>query len=426
MQKTHLIKKIISSSFIKFISSFGLIMFNVIIINFSGKDTLGIITSAVSLIVFLSIFTKFGLNHASLKLTSIFFEKNDINKINQLILQTLLISGLISVFISFFLISFSKEIAFEIYQNEKINGVLKIFAITLPFFTLLQLQKSLLKSFRRPELSVLSDMGSILFLVSIMIVFFKIIQIDLTVYRISIFFLFSCLIIFSFLNFILFYIVLKNADIFKKNKFSILNNSLLKTLPDYFSIDLVNFFSVWGPIFLCSFFYDFTKVGSFSSVYWFSYSLKFFPLILNSIYAPDYAINLNNKNLVDQKKLFNQNRNLSIIITLPILLILFVFSKLFLRLILDIDSNEFDIIFKILLISSFLRVIFGPQSLFLNMTNNQKQLKFILIISALLQILIITFCLIYLDLIYLSIGILFSNFVKHLWLRKFLRKKFQL
>ena len=426
MQKNHLIKKFISSSFIKFISTFGLIMFNVILINFSGKDTLGIITSAISLIVFLSIFTKFGLNHASLRLASIFFEKKDINKINQLILQSIIISGLISVLISFFLITFSKEIAFEIYEKEKINGVLKIFAIALPFFTLLQLQKSLLKSFRRPELSVLSDMGSILFLVSIMIVFFKIIQIDLTIYRISIFFLFSCLIIFSILNFVLFYMVLKNSDIFKKYKFTPLNNSLLKTLPDYFSIDLVNFFSVWGPIFLCSFFFDFSKVGSFSSVYWFSFCLKFFPLILNSIYVPDYAINMNKKNLVDQKKLFNHNRNISIIITLPILIILFIFSKSCLRLILDIDTNEYDIIFKILLISSFLRVIFGPQSLFLNMTDNQKQLKFILIICALLQILLIILSLIYLDLIYLSISILFSNFIKHMWLRNFLQKKFSL
>ena len=301
-----LIKKFFISSFIKFISSLGLILFNIVIIYLTDKNTLGILTSAISLIVFLSIFTKFGLNLATLKLTSIFFEKKDIKKINQLILQTILISGFISFIITFFLILFEKEIAFQIYKDNEIKGVLKIFAIALPFFTFLQLQKSLFKSFKIPELSSLSDVGSILFLSLMMIVFFEIINFNLTIYRISLFFLFSCLIIFSFNNFVLFYIVLKNSNIFKIKKVSISNN-LIKTLPDYFSIDFVNFTTVWGSIFLCSFFYNFSTVGSFSSVYWFAYGLLFFPLVLNSIYAPYYAIDSNNNDLKKQKKLFYQN-----------------------------------------------------------------------------------------------------------------------
>ena len=428
MQKSHLIKKFFFSSFIKFISSLGLILFNIVIIYLSDKNTLGIITSAISLIVFLSIFTKFGLNLAALKLTSIFFEKKDINQINQLILKALIISGIISLFISFLLIFFEKEIAFEIYKNENITGVLKIFAITLPFFTFLQLQKSLFKSFKMPEFSSLSDIGSILFLSCIMVIFFQIVQINLSTYRISIFFLFSCIIIFSINNFILFYIVLKNSDIFKINKISLSNsnNSWVQTLPDYFSIDFVNFTTVWGSIFLCSFFYNSSIVGSFSSIYWLAYSLLFFPLVLNSIYAPYYAIDSDNQNLYKQKKLFYQNRNLSLLITFPILAILFIFSDFFLQKFLDIYSKEFYSVFKILLINSFLRIVFGPQTLFLNMSNEQKHLKIILFSCALLQIMLILFSLIFFDLFFLAIAFLFSNLIKHLWLYKVLHTKFQI
>ena len=428
MQTSHLIKKIFFSSFIKSISSLGLIFFNMLIIYSSDKNTLGIITSAISLIVFFSIFTKFGLNLVTLKLTSIFFEKKDINQINQLILQAIIISGIISFFVSFLLIFFEKEIAFKMYKNENISGVITIFAIALPFFTFLQLQKSLLKSFKLPELSNLSDIGSILFLSCAMIVFFQIIQINLTTYRISIFFLFSCVLIFSFNNFVLFYIVLKNYDIFKTNKIPLsnLNNDWIKTLPDYFSIDFVNFTTVWGSIFLCSFFFNSSTVGSFSSTYWLAYSLLFFPLVLNSIYAPYYAIDSNNQNLYKQKKLFYQNRNLSLIITFPMLVILFFFSDFFLQQLLDIDSNEFNTIFKILLINSFLRIIFGPQALFLNMSNNQKSLKIISFCCALLQITLILFALIFFDLIFLSIAFLFSNLIKYLWLRKVLITKLQI
>lgn len=425
MNTHHLIKKIFFSSFFKFISSLGLILFNIVIIFLTDKNTLGVLTSAISLIVFLSIFTKFGLNLATLKFSSIFFEKKDIFKINQLILQTILISGFISIIISCSLIFFENEIAFEIYKDSEIKGVLKIFAIALPFFTFLQLQKSLFKSFKVPELSSLSDIGSILFLTIIMITFFEIIQLNLTIYRISIFFLFSCLIIFSFNNFILFYVVLKNLNLFDIKKISKSNTGLVKTLPDYFSIDFVNFSTVWGSIFLCSFFYDFTTVGSFSSVYWLAYGLLFFPLVLNSIYAPYYAINSNNNDLKKQKKLFYQNRNLSVIITLPILLILFLFSDFFLKLIFQINSSEFNIVFKILLINSSLRIVFGPQNLFLNMSDNQKHLKFILIICSAIQIFLVLLSLIFLNLTWVSAAFLFSNFIKHLWLFKVLHEKFK-
>ena len=194
-------------------------------------------------------------------------------------------------------------------------------------------------------------------------------------------------------------------------------------MPDYFSIDFVNYVNVWGCIFFCSFFFNSSIVGSFSSVYWLSYSLLFFPLLLNSIYAPYYAIVSKQQNRAEEKKLFYQNRNLSFLITLPIFLILFFFSNFFLEFIFDIYSSDFNLILKILLLNSFIRIIFGPQNLFLNMTNQQKDLNKILIICTFVQILLILFSLIFFDLIYLSIFFLISNLIKHIWLRKVLFKK---
>ena len=109
MQLNHLLSKFFLSTFAKFVASLGVILFNILIIYFNNKNSLGLISSALSLIVFLSIFTKFGLNLATLKLTSIFYEKKDLNQINQLILQTILISGIISFFISLCLIFFEKK-----------------------------------------------------------------------------------------------------------------------------------------------------------------------------------------------------------------------------------------------------------------------------------------------------------------------------
>jgi len=418
MQFKYLIKKIFLSTVAKFVSSLGVLFFNFITIYLTDKNTLGMISSVLSLIVFLSIFTKFGLNHATLKYSSIFYENNDINNINQLVLHATIISGIISIFVSFLLIFFENEIAIEIYKDNQINGVLKIFALSLPFFTFLQLQKSLFKSFKKPELSNLADIGTILFLICIIILFLQMININISIYRISICFLFSCLFIFSLNNFLLFFIILKDYKILKLDRLLFVKNKMVKSLLDYFSIDFVNYANVWGCIFLCSFFYDSTTVGEFTSVYWLAFSLLFFPLILNSIYGPYYAIESKKNSLFKQNKLFYQNRNISLVITTPIFLTLFIFSDFFLRVILDIKSYEFNIVFKILLINSFIRIIFGPQNLFLSMTNEEKHLKFILIICSLLQAILMLFFIIYYDLIFFTASFVIANFIKHLWLQK--------
>ena len=148
MNWNDLKKKFFVSSITKLVASFGVFVFNIFIIYSTEYNTLGILNSAISLIIFLSIFTKFGLNLATLKLISIFFEDKNIFKINQLIIQSIIISGTISILFALTIIIFENFIALSFYKTDEIKGVLKIFAITLPIFTFVQLQKSLFKSFK--------------------------------------------------------------------------------------------------------------------------------------------------------------------------------------------------------------------------------------------------------------------------------------
>ena len=420
-----LLKVFIFSATTKTISSFGLIFFNILIIKLINKETLGLIIIGLSLITFLSVFAKFGLNHASLRFTSIFFDNYDSEKINEQIIQSFVISGFISLLISALIIIFEKEISLIIYKNAEIKGVLKIFALSLPFYTFIQIQKAILKSFKLPALAHLADLGVILIMTCLMIVFLEFINFNITNYRISLFFLISCIVVFSFINFILFYISITKFINFKFNKFKGFENELIKTLPDYFSIDFVNYVVVWGSIFLCSFFLDSKTLASFSSTYWLAYVILFFPLVLNSIFAPDFAINAfkNDKKVLNFK--FNQNRNYSLIFSIPLFLLLFIFPNFFLEKIFNISAHEFDTILRVLLLSAFLRVIFGPQVLFLNMSNQQNKVNRITIVSAMLHIAITIFSLIYLNLFFVALSYLLTNFLKHIFLFFELKKVYR-
>ena len=417
MQINKITTKLLFSSFSKLFASVGLIFFSYIVINLMDKETLGMLTVAISLITFLSIFSKFGLNHAILRLVSIFYEKNDKEKIKKLIIYAAIISGFISSAISFLIILFEKQIAIEIYNNEEFKGVLKIIAISLPIFTFIQIQKSLLRSLKLPELSNFSDLGFILFICCLIMLFFDIIEVNLSIYRISLFFLLSCLLIFSVNNFILFYFIILNLKISAKNKAIDLKKKLTRTLPDYFVIDFINYSLVWGSIFICTFYYEPITIGNFSSTYWLAFSLLFFPLVLNSIYAPSYAINSEKNEKKKLKKIFYQNRNISIITTLPLFLIIFIFPEFVLNKVFEIYSIEYVLILRILLVNSMLRVIFGPQVLFLNMSDKQKKLKSISIICAIFQIILIFISVNNFNLTILSVSFLISNLVKHILLK---------
>ncbi len=411
----------ISTSLSKLFASIGIILFNFVIVYFTNQETLGILMLNISLIAFLSIFSKFGLSHASLRLASIYFNKKDKKTIIELIIHVILISGLISLLLSLIIFMFERFIAVEFYNNLKLEGVLKIFAISLPFFTFIQIQKSLFKSFKLPALSNFSDIGSILFICCLFVLFYKNINLEITKNQISLFFLFSCIIIFILNNFILFQSTKKNFKSEKIKKTINIKKNLIKTLPDYFIIDLVNYSLVWGTIFICTFFYNAEVIGAFSSVYWLAYSLLFFPLILNSIFAPSFAVNSDKNNKKKLRKIFIQNRNISSLISLPIFLIIFIFPEFFLNIMFKISSNEFIYILKILLINSMLRVVFGPQVLFFNMSNQQKKLKNISIICALFQVFLILISVIYFNLTVLAFAFLISNLIKHIILKVELR-----
>jgi O-antigen/teichoic acid export membrane protein len=417
MQINKITTKLLFSSFSKLFASVGLIFFSFIVINLMDKETLGMLTAAISLITFLSIFSKFGLNHATLRLVSIFYEKNDKEKIKKLIIYAAIISGIISSAISFLIIFFEKQIAIEIYNNEEFKGVLKIIAISLPIFTFIQIQKSLLRSLKLPELSNFSDLGFILFICCLIMLFFDIVEVNLSIYRISLFFLLSCLLIFSVNNFILFYFIILNLKTSAKNKAIDLKKKLTRTLPDYFVIDFINYSLVWGSIFICTFYYEPITIGNFSSTYWLAFSLLFFPLVLNSIYAPSYAINSEKNEKKKLKKIFYQNRNISIITTLPFFLIIFIFPEFVLNKVFEIYSIEYVLILRILLVNSMLRVIFGPQVLFLNMSDKQKKVKSISIICAIFQIILIFISVNNFNLTVLSVSFLISNLVKHILLK---------
>ncbi len=419
-----ILKLFIFTGPVKFISSLGFIIFNIYMINFIEKVDLGNFLLCLSLIILLSIFSKAGLSYVVLRTMSVLYNNKDKKKFFPHIKQSLFLSSLISILIIALTLYFEDYIALNIYNNENIRGLLTILVFSLPFYTFVQIQKSIIKSFKLPYIAPLADIGMILLIVILFTFFSNFFGFAINIYRLAFLFLIINIVLFAFFNLLIFYLFISkfknlNApEVLKEEK--VLSNSLL----DFFIIDFVNYVFIWGSIFICSFYLDAKNLADFSSIYWLAFTPLFFPIVLNSIYAPIFAVNYNSNNLLKLKDSFNESKKIAIIICIPISLILFFFSPLILGFVFNIQGYDYNYCFKLLILAALVRIIFGPVQNALNMSNHESYVRKITLFTSITQILTMFIAINFYGIVSLAYIYLIFNTLKFYLLNKRFNKIF--
>ncbi len=383
---SHNIKLFLFTGPIKFLSSLGFIVFNIYMINFIEKEALGNFLICLSLVILLSIFSKAGLSYVVLRIMSVLYFNQNKKKFFVHIKQILFLSSLISFFLIFLVIIFEDFIAFNIYDNRNIRGLLTILVLSLPFYTFVQIQKSIFKSFKIPYLAPLADVGMILILVILFTFFSNFFGFSINIYRLAFLFLIINVILFAFFNLIIFYLFINKFQNFDQSNTINEEKILPKSLLDFLIIDFINYVFIWGSIFICSFFLSAKSLADFSSIYWLAFAPLFIPIVLNSIYGPIFAIKYNSNNLIELKASFNECKMIGILICTPIAIILFFFSNIFLKYFFNIYGGEYNHCFKVLILASLVRIFFGPVQNSLNMSGQENYVKKITLFISLTQI----------------------------------------
>lgn len=123
---------------------------------------------------------------------------------------------------------------------------------------------------------------------------------------------------------------------------------------------------------------------SFESIAYYSVAVKLATVTslalisVNIVIAPKIAKIYNDKNFPELKSMIRKATRINVLISLPILIILFSFSEF----LLSMFGNSYTLAknaFLILLMSQFFNSISGPSALYLNMTGRQKILNLILL-----------------------------------------------
>ncbi|MDC0624898.1 hypothetical protein OAP76_04450 [Alphaproteobacteria bacterium] len=169
-------------------------------------------------------------------------------------------------------------------------------------------------------------------------------------------------------------IISKFVLVFESSSFK-LNKLFVKSLPNYFLIDLSNYFLVWGTIFLASFFLTASNLAVFSTIFLLGLSLNFVPITLNSIFSPIFSIKYKKDDIKGLISTVSNYKIISILINLPIIFLSLFFSEEILNYLFK-TAYEFDIlIFRIIILTHSIKVFSGPLILLYNLIGKEVLIR---------------------------------------------------
>lgn len=175
----------------------------------------------------------------------------------------------------------------------------------------------------------------------------------------------------------------KNITIFKKGAYK---KSILKHSYPMFLASSIMFFMSYIDSFMISYYLNEYQVGIYNACINLSLMLTFIPMAIGGYISPKISKAYSQNNNQEIKDIFKHSIKIIFVVTLPLFLIMFLFSDFFLNLF----GEAFTVATTTLLITNiaFLsEALTGPVGFILNMTDNQHIFMKILLVSLFINVL---------------------------------------
>lgn len=381
-------KELISGSSVVFIAKvvatlIGLV-FNLMVARIYGPESMGILALVNSFLAIALIPSLFGLQTSILRFIPEYIKKSSFFEALQIYKRSLIIVLIFSIVISMIVWFNAGYIAEYIFKKPEFTMIFSIAAIFLVFKSVGHMNQSALRAFKDFKLFALLSVLTPLFNILVLIVLNYVIEdIYNPVYAIFSTSVFVCLLTFLFLK-----------KVIEKNKTDKLFSKQTLHIKQIITISAPMFLtSVMGTvitqtdIIMLGMYSDIEQVGIYAVVVKLALLTTFVLSSINVISAPRFSESFHSGDMDKLKTIVKKSSKLIFFTTLPIVLFLLVFGKFTLGLF----GEEFTIGYTamvILLIGQFVNISVGSVGYLMNMTGYQKEYNYIIIASAIINIII--------------------------------------
>lgn len=346
--------------------------FTVYIAKYLGAKETGIIFFSITLITLASLVTRFGFDHILMKLVAPMWEKRDSLNIISIINFAILIIASLSFGVYFIL----KLVLLLMYQNshlskELFNAASGSLCYIFPLGVLWALSAAA-KAMNSPNIAGFIESGAIPFL-TLILIFVK----QASTGAVN-----SSDVVFYYGISIVFIIMMLYFFIAKKNKFLLRINAHsyhlikdnLKACFNIMVMSVSNYALIWLPVFYLTMLVSEESAGIYSTLQRIAMLVSFILIIFNSLLAPRFSILFQKKELAKVEALTKSSIKKMLIITLPVVAFILIFSKELLTLL----GNDFTFssdTLGFLIATQLINVFFGPVIYILTMSGNEKNLS---------------------------------------------------
>jgi len=349
-----------------------------------GSSEYGLISLALVIVSFLSIFATLGLKTGIVRYVSYFKGKKDDKKIKGTILSSLKLSLPLTLVLMILLFIFSDKISILIFHNAQLTPLLKIFSFTLPFISLSEIFLGVIVGFQKIEYKVL--IKEILENIIKLLLTFILIYLGYNLIGIAVVYLFS-IVITSFLSF---YFLQKKVFPFFRTKIipKLATNELL-----FFSLPLI-FGSVltliikWTDVLMIGYFRTSSEVGIYNVVLPTANLLVIVPTSLMAIFMPLITELYSKKKFKEIKIISKINSKWIFFLNFPIFLLIFLFSREILKIMFGSEYVIGNVALLILIIGYMVRSLTHINYSILTMIKKTKLILYIGLLSALCNIIL--------------------------------------
>src|SRR3989344_5772248 len=304
-----------------------------------GSSEYGLLSLAMAIISFASIFALFGLGIGIIRYVSYYKGKRDNRKIKGIIFSSLRISLPISLILMALLFIFSEEISILIFHNIALIPIIKLLSLTLPFISLSEIFFSVIIGFQKIEYKIL--IKEILENAIKLILTFIVIYLGYNLFGVVIVYVLS-IIITTLLSF---YFLQKKVFPFFKTKIVplLLTKELFIFSFPFILGGVLTLVIKWSDILMIGFFRTTSEVGVYNVALPTANLLVIIPTSLMALFMPIITELYSKNKFKEIKKISYINSKWIFFLNFPIFLLILLFSKEILNIMFGIEY----VIFKI-------------------------------------------------------------------------------
>lgn len=358
-------------------------VFTLIVARTMGSEEWGEFTITFIILQLFSILTRLGLDLAGLRYFSAFFSNQEKGKIKDLYNKVILTVAVASITGTIIVVGLAEWIGLFLFNKPHLKESIVVIGFGILPFNLILVHGELLRSIKRILYYAIFVFCVQYFFCILLLFGMQNSLIYLPDYGSSVTWVYLVSISITSIPLILFSI--KKLNYFKIERVPSLNyKSLFKTSLPMMITNSTNLIMNWLSTIIVGYYLLEQDVGIYNVAFKLSTLTALSLQAVNAVSAPKFAIYYNNNNYKDLKRVIHQSTKLIFWISLPIILIYFIFPSY----ILGVFGEEFQVgktALIILTIGNFVNAISGSVGYLLQMTGYEKIMRNIMIITLLLN-----------------------------------------